>query len=77
MLRGFTKIRPVGAEFFQEDGRTDGYGEPSSRFSQFCAGTLKKKKQKYMAIHENNLALSCNYVHCLIMSFRNVFAFKG
>jgi len=34
------KIRPVGAELFQGDGKTDGrtdrYDEANSRFSQFC-----------------------------------------
>jgi len=39
IFRSFTKIRPVGAELFQEDGRTDGHDEASSRFSQFCACT--------------------------------------
>jgi len=29
------KIRPVGAGFFQADGRTDGHDEANSRFSQF------------------------------------------
>jgi hypothetical protein len=30
------KIRPVGAELFHADGRTDGHNEANSRFSQFC-----------------------------------------
>ena len=31
------KIRPVGAELFHADGRTDGHDEANSRFSQnFC-----------------------------------------
>ena len=34
------KIRPVGAELFQVDGRTDEhtdkYGKAKSHFSQFC-----------------------------------------
>jgi len=32
----FVKIRPVGAELFHADGRTDGHDEANSRFSQFC-----------------------------------------
>ena len=32
------KIRPVGAELFNSDGRTDGRDEGNSRFSQFCKG---------------------------------------
>jgi len=30
------KIRPVGAELFHADGRTDRRDEANSRFSQFC-----------------------------------------
>jgi hypothetical protein len=30
------KIRPVGAELFRADGRTDKHDETNSRFSQFC-----------------------------------------
>jgi hypothetical protein len=33
------KIRPVGAELFRADGRTDGYGEANSRFLQFLLRT--------------------------------------
>jgi hypothetical protein len=29
------KIRPVGAELFHADGRTDGHKEVNSHFSQF------------------------------------------
>jgi len=29
-------IRPVGAELFHADGRTDRRDETNSRFSQFC-----------------------------------------
>jgi len=29
------KIRPVGAELFHADGRTDGHKEANSHFSQF------------------------------------------
>jgi hypothetical protein len=32
------KIRPVGAELFRADRRTDRYDEANSRFSQFCEG---------------------------------------
>jgi len=30
------KIRPVGAELFHEERRTERYDEASFRFSQFC-----------------------------------------
>ena len=30
------KIRPVRAELFRADGRTDRHDEANSRFSQFC-----------------------------------------
>ena len=30
------KIRPVGAELFHADGRTDRHNEANSHFSQFC-----------------------------------------
>jgi len=30
------KIRPVGAEFFLADGRTDRHDDDNSRFSKFC-----------------------------------------
>jgi len=33
------KFRPVGADLFQADGRTDGQDEANSRFSQFCERT--------------------------------------
>jgi hypothetical protein len=35
-ISNFMKIRPVTAELFHADGRTDGHGEANSRFSQFC-----------------------------------------
>jgi hypothetical protein len=39
-ISNFMKIRPVGAEFFYADWRTDGkvgrHDEANSRFSQFC-----------------------------------------
>ena len=34
------KIRPVGAELFHADGRTDGLEEANSRLSQFCEHPL-------------------------------------
>ena len=37
------KIRPVGAELFHADRRTDGHDEVSSRFSRFC-GTRRNKR---------------------------------
>jgi len=33
------KIRPMGAELFHADGRTDRHGEANIRFSQFCKHT--------------------------------------
>ena len=30
------KIRPVGADLFHMDRRTDGLDEANNRFSQFC-----------------------------------------
>jgi len=35
------KIRPVGAELFHADRRTDDNDEYNSRFSQFCEKRLK------------------------------------
>ena len=35
-ISNFTKIRPVGAELFHEDGRTERHGQACSRFSQIC-----------------------------------------
>ena len=32
------KIRPVGAEFFHADGRTDGHDEANSHSWQLCEG---------------------------------------
>jgi hypothetical protein len=37
-ISNFIKLRPVGAELFHADGRTDGHDEAISRFSQFCEG---------------------------------------
>ena len=35
------KIRPVGAEMFHVDRRTDGHDEAKSRSSQFCERAKK------------------------------------
>src|SRR5215510_9595974 len=35
-ISNFIKINPMGAELFCADGRTDGYDETNSRFSQSC-----------------------------------------
>ena len=35
-IQNFMKIRPVGAELFHADGRTNRHDEAQSRFSQFC-----------------------------------------
>jgi len=34
-ISNLIKIRPVGAELFHADGRTDGHKEANSHFSQF------------------------------------------
>jgi len=35
-ISNFMKIRPVGAELFHADGRTDRHDEANIRSSQFC-----------------------------------------
>jgi len=44
-ISNFMNIRPVGAEMFdaeeRTDGRTDGRDETNSRFTQFCEKRLK------------------------------------
>jgi hypothetical protein len=35
LISSFIKIRPVGAELFHADRRTDGHDEANSHFSQF------------------------------------------
>jgi hypothetical protein len=35
-MSNFMNIRPVGAELFNADGRTDGHEEANSRYSQIC-----------------------------------------
>ena len=40
-LSNFMKIRPVGAELFHADGRTDRHDDANRRFSQFCEKRLK------------------------------------
>ena len=48
-----TKIRPIGAELFLADGKTDGHDEANSRCSQLRERALKpfffKKKKKLVA----------------------------
>jgi hypothetical protein len=47
-------IRPVGAELFHADGRTDGHDEANTRFSQFSEKRLKTESPKlfyYPFIH--------------------------
>ena len=41
-ISNLMKNLPVGAEFFHEDRKTDGYDEANSRFSQFCEGAYKR-----------------------------------
>jgi hypothetical protein len=40
-IPNFAKIRPVRAELFHADGRTDRHDEANCRFSQFCERSLK------------------------------------
>jgi len=35
-IQNFMKIRPVGAELFHADRRTDWHDEANNDFSQFC-----------------------------------------
>jgi len=37
------KIRPVGADLFHADRRTDRHDEANSNFSQFCERTYKRR----------------------------------
>jgi len=46
------KIRPVGAELFYADGRTDGHDEANSRSSQFCENIFKQKLQGHYEFHK-------------------------
>jgi hypothetical protein len=40
-MSNFMKIRPVGAELFNADGRTDRHDEANGRFSLFWESALK------------------------------------
>jgi len=42
------KIRPVGAELFHADGRTDRHDEADSRFWQFCKYAYKQTVYIYI-----------------------------
>jgi hypothetical protein len=42
-ISNFMEIRPVGAELFHADGRTDRHDEADIRFSQFFEITYKGK----------------------------------
>ena len=44
-ISNFMKIRPVIAELFHADGRTDGHYEASGRFSHFANAPKNVKKQ--------------------------------
>jgi len=48
------KIRPVKAELFHADRRTDRHDEANSRFSLFFEGAYKKDRNR---IHKANLPL--------------------
>ena len=43
-MSNFMKIRPVGAELFHGDRRTDRHDEANSRFSQFFESAKKRTK---------------------------------
>jgi hypothetical protein len=47
-MPNFTKIRPLGAELFRKDRRTDRHGEADSRFSQFCDTRLINMFNPYL-----------------------------
>ena len=50
------KIRPVGAELFHTDGRTDRHDERDSLFRNFASAPLKKvteRKSKKCIMNEN------------------------
>jgi hypothetical protein len=53
-MSNFMKIRPVGAELFYPDRRTDGLDEANSRFSQLRESSLNKGKKRHV---QNNTAL--------------------
>ena len=44
-ISNLLEIRPVGAELFHADGRTDRQDEANCRVSQFCERAKKKKDQ--------------------------------
>jgi hypothetical protein len=48
-MSNFMKIRPVGAELFHADGRTDRHDEANSRFHNF-ANAPKKQMDEYLQI---------------------------
>jgi len=47
----FIKIRPVAAEYFHEDGRTDGLDEVNSHFSQFREYASKFNKPLCLGLY--------------------------
>jgi hypothetical protein len=55
-MSSFMRIRPVGAELFRADRRTDRRDEANSCFSQFCEGAKIKEfiRKKYI-----NLEMCC------------------
>jgi hypothetical protein len=44
----FMTIRPVGAEMFHAEWRTEGHDGVNSDFSQFCVGAYKKPLPFYL-----------------------------
>ena len=40
------KIRPVGAELYNLEGRADRHDEANSRFSRFCKSLKQLQKKK-------------------------------
>ena len=55
----FIKKLPVGVELLHAGGRTDGYDETNSRFSQFCEKRLRKRN------HSSGKKVKCTLVQAL------------
>ena len=49
-MSNFVKIRPVGAELFHADRRTDTHNEPNSRFRNFANAPKKDEKNRSPAV---------------------------
>jgi len=51
-ISNFMKIRPVGAELFPADGRTDRRDKANSRFQQFCEKPVQKGNIKMYILRD-------------------------